>query len=268
MIRFLLILLVAATTCLGQGQGLRDPSFLALLTPKTGAAPPSGSTLTNGLMAWYSMDETSGNRSDLSPFASTLNVSNTVNYEAAGAGMTNLVVLDTADGFLTSPSATNLQFIGTTWTLTCWIYLTTLGDFTILCKDGAADANREFMLWYDNSSDGVLKVDLMKAGTPGTRISVGYGSGFNQEQLYWICIRYTNSTLYLRVDNAVESEVNSSWVDSNAGGAGNFTIGKDENVGGYWYGKIDGVGKWSRCLTETEISTLYNSGNGKQYPFE
>jgi len=35
----------------------------------------------------------------------------------------------------------------------------------------------------------------------------------------------------------------------------------------YYTGNMDEVGIWSRALTSTEISELYNSGDGKQYPF-
>jgi hypothetical protein len=32
-------------------------------------------------------------------------------------------------------------------------------------------------------------------------------------------------------------------------------------------GSIDEVGIWSRALSSTEVTALYNSGNGFQYPF-
>jgi hypothetical protein len=30
--------------------------------------------------------------------------------------------------------------------------------------------------------------------------------------------------------------------------------------------KLDAIGVWNRVLTATEVTELYNSGNGKQYP--
>lgn len=35
----------------------------------------------------------------------------------------------------------------------------------------------------------------------------------------------------------------------------------------FWNGYIDEVGIWSRALTQTEITTLYNNGTGLTYPF-
>ena len=36
---------------------------------------------------------------------------------------------------------------------------------------------------------------------------------------------------------------------------------------GYFSGTIDEVGIWNRALSSSEITTLYNSGSGRQYPF-
>jgi hypothetical protein len=51
-------------------------------------------------------------------------------------------------------------------------------------------------------------------------------------------------------------------------------IGKmgDEVTTGGWNSynsskiKIDSVSVWNKSLTATEVTELYNSGNGKQYP--
>jgi hypothetical protein len=47
-------------------------------------------------------------------------------------------------------------------------------------------------------------------------------------------------------------------------------IGLLNYSGDWWWmpnnSRIDGVNVWSRALTTTEITELYNSGNGKQYP--
>jgi hypothetical protein len=34
----------------------------------------------------------------------------------------------------------------------------------------------------------------------------------------------------------------------------------------FFNGKIDAFNAWNRVLTQSEITELYNSGNGKQYP--
>ena len=47
-------------------------------------------------------------------------------------------------------------------------------------------------------------------------------------------------------------------------------IGSDLDIGvraGYFNGKIDGLTTWTKELTASEITSLYNAGNGAEYPF-
>jgi hypothetical protein len=53
-----------------------------------------------------------------------------------------------------------------------------------------------------------------------------------------------------------------------SGTDGNF-IGNYNNYDSNWGfdGMIDEIGVWSRALTSGEVTQLYNSGAGLQYPF-
>jgi hypothetical protein len=46
-----------------------------------------------------------------------------------------------------------------------------------------------------------------------------------------------------------------------------INIGAEQATSGFFSGKIDALTTWTKELTTTEITELYNSGNGKQYPF-
>lgn len=61
---------------------------------------------------------------------------------------------------------------------------------------------------------------------------------------------------------------NSGIGTGNLTASGNFIIGQWESEGSYYQGSIDELGIWNRVLTTDEISELYNSGSGKQYPFD
>jgi hypothetical protein len=43
-------------------------------------------------------------------------------------------------------------------------------------------------------------------------------------------------------------------------------VNKYSSIDGYWNGKIDGLSVWQKELTQSEITELYNSDTGKQYP--
>ncbi len=57
-------------------------------------------------------------------------------------------------------------------------------------------------------------------------------------------------------------------VDIHTNNGVGFYIGQTANGSdGHWDGKIDEVGLWTREITSAEETTLYNSGDGLQYPF-
>ena len=67
--------------------------------------------------------------------------------------------------------------------------------------------------------------------------------------------------------------VNGSQVGSTITTAGTFSFNNTSNL---WFGKssgdpfdgmVDEIGIWSRTLSDAEITSLYNGGNGLTYPF-
>ena len=47
---------------------------------------------------------------------------------------------------------------------------------------------------------------------------------------------------------------------------GSYTAADNTTPSGLFNGSIDAFNVWNRVLTATEVTELYNSGNGKQYP--
>lgn len=48
---------------------------------------------------------------------------------------------------------------------------------------------------------------------------------------------------------------------------GSFNDSANNGTVGNFHGAIDGLSIWDKILTQSEITQLYNSGNGKHYPF-
>ena len=46
-----------------------------------------------------------------------------------------------------------------------------------------------------------------------------------------------------------------------------FHIGYGGWTNSYWNGQVDELGFWKRVLTSSERAVLWNSGNGRTYPF-
>jgi hypothetical protein len=79
---------------------------------------------------------------------------------------------------------------------------------------------------------------------------------------HYVFIREGN-TLKLYADNVYIGSSNVTGQSFN--GASVFSVGGGEYNEYYFNGDIDALGLWTRALTESEIATLYNSGNGLEY---
>jgi len=74
-------------------------------------------------------------------------------------------------------------------------------------------------------------------------------------------IIYLNNVSVISVDISSVNNINNT---------SNMTLGAQKNSSGlidYFKGFLDEIGFWSRALSSTEVSTLYNGGSGLQYPF-
>ena len=82
---------------------------------------------------------------------------------------------------------------------------------------------------------------------------------------------YVNSTLMtLTTTNGTNNLVPYSATNYNTNNPfriGAFTSADNVSALQFFNGKIDAFNVWNRVLTLPEITELYNSGNGKQYPF-
>jgi len=103
---------------------------------------------------------------------------------------------------------------------------------------------------------------------PSNMLRVSTVNTFNVSTWYNIVVTYDGSKnasglkIYI---NGVEATYNivSDNFTGNSSNSGSFKIGY---TFGYFYGKIDEFSIFNRVLTPTEVTDLYNSGSGLQYP--
>jgi hypothetical protein len=82
---------------------------------------------------------------------------------------------------------------------------------------------------------------------------------------------YLNGNLLTVTSNGPNPNDISAYQNVNFNTTHPFRIGAytnaDNSTPSYFFnGKIDAFNAWNRVLTQSEITELYNSGNGKQYP--
>lgn len=225
-------------------------------------AVDTGGNLTDGLVAYFDLEEESATERKDSVGNNDLSDTATVGVTTGGGG----IIGEAADFSGTSRlwindnaemSTGNIDF-----TFSTWVYLNNIGsNREILQKDDSGQ--REYFLRYDSSSNNFWW-RTFNGGTTQT------GSVFSTVvpvtgTWYHIIAWYdaVNDEIGLQVDNGVPDIVATTGDIADA--TGTFRLGSHLGTGNYMNGRIDEVGFWKRLLTAQEKTDLYNSGNGNEY---
>jgi len=216
--------------------------------------------LTDNLVAYYKLDETSGTTvtASVGTNGTTYNtptwvsgkINNGLNFVGAS---TQYVSIPTKYGF------TNVNA-----TLACWVYLADTSKKGLFVKIGDTS--------WNGFAFGVGSGDME---TNGNTLLGLY------ENVRWFGATSIGTGWHHVAMSINSSGVPSLWLDGSliSAYAGTNAINPGDDltkIGGYvgagglsryLTGIVDEVGIWSRELSSGEISQLYNSGNGLSYPF-
>lgn len=219
-------------------------------------------SLRQGLVAYWPLNETatsgdvtakdeSGNGYDLTSNNSVLSaagkIGNARDFTAANSE------------FLSIASNGDMQFGQKDWTISCWF---NAGVFTgqIIAKDLGGQREIEFRT-SGSSSNSMLLVIYHSGGG----LTVSLGSSLSTGVWYFGAARYVASTntATLRLDATTATGTVTEGQTANSGTA-QLQVGARQFVGArdFFTGRIDEVAKWNRALSDAELDTLYNSGNG------
>ena len=226
------------------------PSLVQKLSLGTSSVIPI--TLRDGLIAYWNLNETSGNRAD------SLGTYTLTNNGSVGSASG---LIGNAANFTGGQNLTNTAItFGSTYTISCWIYIASGGGpFGNSCAWGiGASATPQIALTIFNTGTFAAKMYIM--GTNGTiSIQLPYNT--------WNHCVFTYSDPYgiLYVNNSQidVTPINKAGAETSGIFIGSFVA----NIQYMTSGRLDEFGAWNRVLSSVEISSLYNSGVGKTYPF-
>jgi len=120
-------------------------------------------------------------------------------------------------------------------------------------------SNKTFLYFR---SDNKLEFPYTSSGTSPQVIS---DSSVSYNNWYHVVVTISSNTIKLYINNVLKSNV--SYTGSLVSGDNTGYIGTRDVSATWFNGYIDELGIWSRALSPTEVTALYNSGAGLQYPF-
>lgn len=210
--------------------------------------------LTN-LLAWYKLDETSGTRVNAVSGSFNLSVTGTVNNTTGKIGNAAVFPAGTITNYLSGSTSASFG-INQDFSVFGWVYCETgistypFGKFTA--------GNYDWVLGLINSTSVQVAINNASINQTfsGSAISVNA----------WNLVGFTHSVSAKRIRVYVNGSLYGSehiYAPTVSDAGNQFYIG-----GGYlndWQIRVDEVGVWQREITASNVTTLYNAGNGITY---
>lgn len=233
------------------------------------------SLLTN-LQGYWKVDESSGNAADSSGNNNTLTNVGSATYGVAV--INNGAILTGRSKYLSiaNASQTGLGF-SNDFSIGFWLKLANevpLNDsYGLFNKGNSGTNNWSYILKYeDNVTQKSLRLQYSQDGVDG---GVGFSARFNISALGTSVFHYILMTVISSTKTVVCYLDGSSVSLTTPSGTGTsifnstapFDIGAGNAESSNVDGTMDEIGAWSRALTSTEDTQLYNSGAGLSYPF-
>lgn len=232
-----------------------------------GGAEPAYYGPTNGMVAYYNFEATSG-----STLTNSLGGSDLTLSELGGAWTKDKVVIHNKawTNTVTSRILTNdhsslrLGRSGASFTMTAWIHLTDTD--TARLAGEMYEATGQYG-WGLRLASGASRFQI-QAHDGTSFIGLAHSNTSITAQRYFVACGLDNNGNVLRISvnggnwetTAFSGNINDSSAGFSLGGYSLSTGALSSSRAGW-----DEVGVWSRALSQTEIEYLYNSGSGKFY---
>ena len=228
------------------------------------SADVPGWSLTSAIQAYWKLDESSGNAAD-SVSSNTLTNNGTTTYTAAK--INNGADFGTANSTKYFSSTNDVGLSGGAFSISFWMSVRTAPTsgttYTIISWTEATAGIRVKIEYLNDAGTKKLRFNRSKP-TVADQI-VDYNVDLGTGTFYPIVMTYDTVNEIGYVNSVNQAQLAASGTGS--GVSDGINVGRNDNGTNYSNIIIDEVGTWSRALSVSEVSDLYNSGSGLQYPF-
>lgn len=233
---------------------------------KANAYPLTDTPSLYGTTAYWKLDESSGNAVDSSAGGYTLTNNNTVAY--ASAVINNGADFGTANTNKSLSIINDLTITGGSATLAGWFKMRTeiaSGQQSFFRQiDGGTHTS--YQIFYDYNG-GTRRLRFQRTKYSVADQQADYTTTLGTSNFYHLVLTYDGATITGYVNGSSVGTVAASGSGSSGDPGDSFVIGDSYGGGLSASCYADEVGIWSRALTSGEVTSLYNSGTGIQFPF-
>ena len=244
----------------------------AILAPvsapaQKGSGAPHNNSLYRGLVGYWALDETSGNRQPTFAAGSvTMTDNNTVGFDAGKIGNSALFVRANSEDFsiadndlISTGGGSNTQFA-----ITAWMDFSqdlTGSVFMQLCGKNGAGSDFEFdVIAVEIAGTDQICIELNATG--GYQIACQNIPSFATGTFYFVYAYADGSNIGISINN--QAATTQAYTGNLRNGTTAFRVGSSNGSTHFHDGHIDVFAYWkSRVLAQSERDYLYRSGNGR-----
>jgi len=234
------------------------------------------STLLTGLSGYWKLDETSG-----TTVTDAIGTQNGTRTAGVGVGTTGILgyanTFNSYDDIITLPYNTNISPKGDAFSISIWFKIDSLPsetgrDMHLFRQGNTASPYISHSISIDRDDYSPYnRIYATSRNSSGTDYSVLSSGAVSIDT--WYNLVFVNSgdghTLQLYLNGSDVSASADTFTGTVFEGLSttNFGNAYPGAPNSFTVGTIDSFGIWSRALTSGEVTQLYNSGNGRTYPF-
>lgn len=239
-------------------------------------------SLYNRLVSFWKLEEASGTRADAVPVGLS-NLKTAVNDltannapgnttgVSANTGNAVALVLASSQSLSISSNTSIRMGSGVRCTWAFWVNFTTVATNQVLITKQAGGPTDEYRINLSitaigGTSPGIQWAVSSAGTTYNATVTASNFGAVTTGTWYFVVCQYNGSNISISINNGTPNTTSFS-ADIFSGTTPLYFGQSNLITPNYMNGALDAVGLWKRALASEEITYLYNSGSGRQFPF-